>query len=166
MTEIWKDISGFEGLYQVSNLGRVKSLNYRRTKKEGYLSTPNDGIYNVVVIGKKTRYVHRLVAEAFIPNPDMKQDVNHINCNKSDNRAENLEWVSRSENQAKFYASEKWEKLKAAERKYYLALKGDSKREYDLIVGSGKAMHVESGEVVRVKTLLENGYTIRCDLNF
>ena len=80
MTEIWKDIKGYEGLYQVSSLGRVKSLNYRGVGKERILKgcrKTTDGYiqYSLIKEGKSfNKYGHRLVAEAFIPNPDIKSD--------------------------------------------------------------------------------------------
>ena len=74
MKEVFKDITGFEGLYQVSNLGRVKSLNYGRTGKEKILSPGNNWGYQMVSLYKngirKQFKIHRLVAETFIPNPD------------------------------------------------------------------------------------------------
>ena len=101
--EIWKDIEGFEGLYKVSNLGNVKSLNYRRTGKERILKGRKDGNgYLLVNLSKnniiKTHKIHRLVAAAFCENHHGYKEVNHINEDKADNRAENLEWCSRSYN--------------------------------------------------------------------
>lgn len=101
--EIWKDIKGYEGLYQVSNLGRIKSLNYRHTGKEKILivSNHNSGYKQLQLnkYGKGKMYrVHRLVAEAFIPNPLNLPQVNHKNEMKDDNRVENLEWCNSTYN--------------------------------------------------------------------
>jgi hypothetical protein len=93
-TEIWKPIQDAEG-YEVSNLGRVKRINKDTCLTQGFW-----GDYYTVVLGRKygAHLVHRLVAKAFIPNPDDKPQVNHLNGNKRDNRAENLEWVTAKEN--------------------------------------------------------------------
>lgn len=113
MTEVWKDIKGYEGLYQVSNLGRVKSLpkEVRRVQNGSYITKERimktnirvDGYTRVVVTGyngKHRYYVHRLVAEAFIPNPNNKPYINHIDCNPANNRSSNLEWCTPQENTA------------------------------------------------------------------
>ena len=96
MIEIWKDIKDYEGLYQVSNLGRVKRLISYHCKKERILTpvTQKSG-YNVVSLCGKIYLVHRLVAKAFIPNPHNYPTVDHINRIKTDNRVENLRWADR-----------------------------------------------------------------------
>lgn len=99
--EIWKDIFGYDGMYQVSNLGRVRSLKFGRVKvlKNG---TNNSGYLTVCLLKDKKAnclLVHRLVASAFIPNSDeTKTIINHINEDKTDNRVSNLEWCDRKYN--------------------------------------------------------------------
>lgn len=127
--EQWKDIDGYDGIYQVSSAGRVRSKprkvhNYTKPgrylrqykKANGYLClslVKPDGTLS------KHQYVHRLVAEAFIPNPKCLKQVNHKNSDKDDNRVENLEWVTPQENILHF-------------RKSKLAAKYDEKKQRTL----------------------------------
>ena len=112
MEEIWRGIQGYEGLYEVSNLGRVKSCERMcktgrqlaehllpekilkpRLEKDGYLRI---GLYK----DSKPKFfnIHRLVAQAFIPNPANKPFINHLDCNRQNNCVDNLEWVTHKEN--------------------------------------------------------------------
>ena len=101
--EIWKDIVGYEGLYQVSNLGRVKSLNYKHSDKEKIRKLAIDKYgYPIVTLYNenkgKTHTIHRLVAEAFIDNSNNNPCIDHINTDRTDNRVCNLKWVTHKEN--------------------------------------------------------------------
>lgn len=104
--ETWADIAGFDGYYQVSNLGRVRSYLSRgcakRREEPVILNGSSVGGYIQIALRRAGHtvqpVVHRLVAEAFVPNPNKKPEVNHINGDKTDNRAANLEWATRSEN--------------------------------------------------------------------
>lgn len=115
MEEIWKDIEGYEGIYRVSTLGRIRSLDrtveckyknglvyYKNLK--GRIIKPAKGTSGYLGVGLarggkvKSKMVHRFVAKAFIPIIKGKEEVNHINGDKHDNRVSNLEWVTPSEN--------------------------------------------------------------------
>lgn len=103
--EIWKPVVGFEKLYAVSNKGRVASLQFHGKPSFSFMSILDMKGYPAVKIrNSKTKFVgtltvHRLVAEAFIPNPDSKPCVDHINTDKTNNCVENLRWVTSLENQ-------------------------------------------------------------------
>lgn len=103
MKEIWKDIKDFERLYQVSNFGRVRSLKFgkERVLKNGMGSMDGSGYYKIDLCKNGKIYhkrIHRLVAAAFIDNPNNFDCINHINGIKTDNRVENLEWITCKEN--------------------------------------------------------------------
>lgn len=108
--EIWKDVKGTDSNYQISNEGRVKSIDrviqtsnnsrhYETHMLKPYLNTAGYWMVTIKINGewKKCR-VHRLLAEAWIPNPDNKPCIDHINGNRSDNRIENLRWCTYKEN--------------------------------------------------------------------
>ena len=114
--EIWKDIEGYEGRYKVSNKGRVLSVGrYKQnhTKRQyveekvisNYINNKNGYVY--VYLCKDGKYkncrIHRLVAKAFIPNPNSFQQVNHVDGDKTNNNVENLEWCTASYNIVDFY---------------------------------------------------------------
>jgi len=109
--EIWKEVAGYEGLYEVSNLGRVRSTKRilidkigraRRYRSKILSGGVSDKGYWAIMLCKdaaqKMTLIARLVAEAFIPNPDGKAEVNHKDGNKNDNSVSNLEWMTHQEN--------------------------------------------------------------------
>lgn len=115
--EIWKDISGFEGKYQISNFGRIKSLSREIRNKFSYYIKPekifnkylNGEGYQIVKLYKGNKnfdnfHLHRLVASAFIPNPNNYLQVNHIDGHPSNNHVNNLEWCTNSQNTKHAYS--------------------------------------------------------------
>ena len=98
--EVWKDVVGYEGLYRISSHGTVCRL-YKNGKVNFMTPRILNGYWRVKLCNGNTQkeyFLHRLIAQAFIPNPENKPEINHINGIKTDNRIENLEWVTRSEN--------------------------------------------------------------------
>lgn len=96
--EIWSNIKGYEGLYQVSSFGNVKSLGNDKNRRDKLLKPGNDRGYKFVILSKdgakRRLQVHRLVASAFLDNPDNLPVVNHKDENPSNNRVDNLEWCT------------------------------------------------------------------------
>ena len=118
MIELWKSIEGYEGIYEVSNFGNIRSLDRTITQTSRWgtdqtyklysqlIKPKMVGTYQAVKLnnrGCKNVYVHRLVAQTFIDNPSKFKEVNHIDGNKLNNKVDNLEWVSRIANQEHSY---------------------------------------------------------------
>lgn len=167
MKEIWKDIKGYEGMYQISSFGRVKSLERvveylyngnKKTKriKEQILKPQQiKKGYLVVGLSKNNKHTHalisRLVAEAFIPNPENKPQVDHINTDVTDNRVENLRWCTQQENtdnpisKAKhrdYYSKHVGNKHHCAKRYIQLTKEGELIRVWDSAVDAHNAIGV------------------------
>ena len=110
MKEVWRPVVGYEGLYEVSSFGRIRSLERRARTANGYRKVPGKimsprphhagYVCMQFCVGHKRSYktYHRVVAEAFIPNPEGLPEINHKNGDKKDNRPENLEWCTRRQN--------------------------------------------------------------------
>lgn len=111
--EIWKDIEGYEGIYEISNLGRIKALERLVNNRFGTLSRKKEKILKIKLSSNTKRYIdvmlwkegkfksfllHRLLALHFIPNPGMKPIINHIDHNCLNNSLDNLEWTTQSKN--------------------------------------------------------------------
>ena len=139
--EIWRNIEGYDNRYMVSSMGRVMAKPYRYMRKNpaGFISeyvrkpvvlkqNELNGYKRVCLSnsGAKNVLVHRLVAEAFIPNPDMLPEVNHKNWNRSDNRVENLEWCTVQQNRQRRLALKSRSDNRSAEATAALRWKPDN----------------------------------------
>lgn len=180
MKEEWRDITGYEGYYQVSNMGRVRSLTRTFPRSDGSTATyqgreltPSGGPYLHVILSKNNVHnivrIHRLVAETFIPNPDGLQYVDHIDCNKSNNRIDNLRWCSAAQNAR--YAQENgllagkfnYDKLpdetkQAMKAPRLVPIVRDDGRTYGSVEEAAKELGVTHGAISHVLT----GRTKRC----
>ena len=159
--ELWRDIENYEGLYKVSNFGRVKSFHFGREKllKAG---VSNTGYVNVSLTKNKTKKnfnVHVLVAKAFIPNPDGKREVNHIDGDKLNNCVDNLEWVTGSENTRHAIQNGQM-KIKKGSQCYQAKLTDEQVR---YIRENYTAHHHEFGEKALAKKFNVSSSTI-CDI--
>lgn len=145
MQEVWKDIQGYEGLYQVSNQGRVRSLDHYASNGHADVlhkgrilkqDTSNCGYFRVLLSNGKTKKkvaVHRLVAENFINNPNNLPFVNHKDENKQNNCVDNLEWCTRSYN-VNYGTAIKRKKEKISKKILQYDLEGKLVNEFDSIL--------------------------------
>lgn len=146
--EIWKDIIGFEGLYQVSNFGNVKSLRNNinlspaLTRKKYYV------VKLCYRLSSKSIFIHRLVATAFIANPENKPSVNHINGIKTDNMVENLEWCTNKENT--IHAYKIGLKKPCYKSVAQLSLKGEIIKIFNSIKEAGKELNIDASSITKV----------------
>lgn len=149
--EEWRKVPEFEG-YRVSSLGRIMSFRRRKTRILSSRSTNTQGYIYVLfwVNGKSVcRYVHRVVASAFIPNPENKKCVNHIDGDIKNNLAINLEWSTHSENSKHSYRTGRQSKIKSKSRTRYLSTIDITGQKWGFIKGFGTRYKIsDSGEVV------------------
>lgn len=150
MSEIWVEIAGTDGRYSVSDLGNVRAnwsdvplriLPHRRRIEKSYLLTPylnTNGYYRVSLGRGKKRYVHRLVAEAFIQNPNSLPCVDHINGVKTDNSIPNLRWVTQKENTLFGAERHLWAAQKKAAKSR--RIHHDKVQHYRLLLNSGLSL--------------------------
>lgn len=166
--EEWKDIKGYEGLYQVSSFGRVKSLNYHKTGAEKLLKQgfDKDGYKQLTLYKnrhKKNCKVHRLVAEAFIDNPNNYPIINHRNEFKFDNSVYNLEWCDEKYNsnygsrnirlskskQGAIFSDIQKQRISIAKKisVYQLSMNNEIIRKWDGIVDASRELNIGDGHI-------------------
>lgn len=152
--EIWKDIPGYEGLYRVSTLGNVLSVNYAHSGKPGILVQAKNGAgYPTVNLYKngvlEQCFVHRLVSITFIPNPEGKREVDHIDGNPKNNRVENLRWCTHQENLNNPVSLERFKKGSTGRRHTKEAREKMSKSRIGLAAVPILQISMEDGSVIR-----------------
>jgi hypothetical protein len=149
--EIWKDIKGYEGLYQISNYGNIKRIKSRGRFLKG--SVTNKG-YRMVVLTKEKKerriFVHRIIAQAFIPNPDNYPIVNHKNAQKEDNSISNLEWTTIALNNK--HAGSLGLMSRRGEKHYRSKLNNNQVREIRQLYKLGKVEQKDLAEIYKVST--------------
>lgn len=149
--EIWKDIPNYEGLYQISNLGRIRSLYNYRGKYNILKPKEKRGYYQIGLRKNKKRKwiaIHRLVALTFIPNPNNYKVVNHKNEDKLDNKVENLEWCTTKYNNCYGTRIEKV-KTKTSKAVIQYDLNGNFIKEYKSISDASKEVKTSASNIVK-----------------
>lgn len=156
MQEIWKDIKDYEGLYQVSNFGNVRSLyrienysKYKRKRNGKILRQNTTRAYNYVILCKnnktKTFRTHRLVAETFLPNSNNYPVINHIDGNKQNNRIENLEWCTYKYNIEEAYRLG----LSKTKKINQYDLKGNYIKTWNSIINASKTLKIDTSAITK-----------------
>ena len=152
--EIWKPVVGYEGLYEVSSFGRVRSLNYNHTGKEKILKygkRPNGYLQTTLMKNgiRKDIYTHRLVAETLVSNTENKPYVDHIDTNILNNKAENLRWCTHKENVNNPLSIEKKQGKNNYNAKPILqfTLNGEFIRRWDCIIDASKELGCSHGNI-------------------
>lgn len=148
--EIWENVQGYEGLYLISNLGRLLSAPRNGTKLYWHMIAPHYvGGYIQYALSKHNRIkefkAHRLVAEAFLPNPGNKREVNHIDGNKHNNSVDNLEWATTSENQTHSF----WVLKNGLRPVKQLSKDGGLIKIWESIKEAGEELHICTGDISR-----------------
>lgn len=164
MEEIWRDIKDYEGHYQVSNLGNVRSIKsnkikilkpFKNTARAGYLE-----VYLRLPGSKKTFKVHRLVAQAFIPNPNNLSDINHIDEDKENNSVSNLEWCDHKYNMNYGTRNERTREILSMKVAQY-SLSGNLIAIFDSQIIAAKQTNSRQGAIsncINGKAKTHNGY--------
>ena len=158
MTEIWKDVKGYEGLYKISNHGEVWSERKQGLLKKGKCAT---GYYSVSLAKnkkQKTFTIHRLVAIHFIDNPLKKPCVNHMDESRTNNHYSNLEWCTYKENNNWGTGNERRKETRKHSSKWKEYVEKNNKETSKPIIG----INIDNGEVIEFSSISEagrNGYT-------
>lgn len=150
INEIWKDIPGYEGLYEISNFGNIKSFHNYRGRNNILKPKLKSGYYQIGLRKNNIRKwytLHRLVAEAFIPNPNNLPQVNHKDENKLNNNVENLEWCTVLYNNTYGTRIERV-KSKTSKPVYQYDLKNNFIKKYSSITEASKKLNISAGNIV------------------
>jgi len=141
--EIWRPIKRYENLYEISNLGRVKNTKTNRFLKPRI----NSKKYAMVTLNKKQIYIHRLVAIAFLPNPENKPYINHLDCNPQNNCVDNIEWCTHKENMEYARNLGRMEKDKPVKA---TNLKTGEEFVFENTIGAAKQLNIDRRNLIKV----------------